>query len=335
MIKLNVHGVKVLVQSEDKDFQGMVRGNYSVFEEDYKENSDINIDFIYGSKEGKRLVTLDDTWHKIGSTVYYREKEIYTNMYYVEVHAQYENEKLKISSQVKVPASKSFRRKLTGRTHRKYNELLYAMRTSVHFPIFWFLERKRGMCLMHASAVTDEKNTLIFVGLDGSGKTSLALHKLSSGYRFMTDNFLLFDSKKLYAFPEAVRLEREMAERLGFKPDSKEIFGKLHFTLPKEKIALEAVPTAVFFTYFGKKTEVKEVSLEYLDSLLPKIHDYLQEFHSYSYLSVLDIILADNKRRPDLSRTLNALLSNAKCFVLVKSKKDSVESASELLESYL
>src|SRR5262245_57032937 len=68
------------------------------------------------------------------------------------------------------------------------------MRYLVHFPIAWHLERTRGWCLVHASAVTDGSRAILIAGPGGAGKTTTCVGLVSrAGMSVVTENLLFTD----------------------------------------------------------------------------------------------------------------------------------------------
>jgi hypothetical protein len=124
------------------------------------------------------------------------------------------------------------------------------MRLTVHYPLFWLLERSKGIGVLHASAVEKNGQTLIFTGLNGSGKSTLAAYFWQRlGYKLLSDNFLLYDSQILYGFPEVVRTPEKLinSEDIIYTL-STPVFKKYQAVLSPGLISMKAKPDAVFFT---------------------------------------------------------------------------------------
>ena len=88
---------------------------------------------------------------------------------------------------------------LRARNHQR------SLRWALHFPLFHCLGARKGLSLLHASALGFDDGAgcdraLVFCGMNGVGKSSLAAFLAGQpGYRFMTDNFLLAARERLPA----------------------------------------------------------------------------------------------------------------------------------------
>jgi len=76
-----------------------------------------------------------------------------------------------------------------------------------YYPIIWYLENFRSIYALHASAVTCHNKGVVIAGLDGAGKTSLALKFLQEeGSSFLSDNLLFCDRESVHSCFEALRI---------------------------------------------------------------------------------------------------------------------------------
>src|SRR6185436_16256728 len=79
------------------------------------------------------------------------------------------------------------------------------MRYLVHFPIAWHLERTRGWCLVHASAVSDGARAILIAGPGGAGKTTTCVGLVArAGMRVITENLLFTDGDAVFPLPEPI-----------------------------------------------------------------------------------------------------------------------------------
>ncbi len=182
---------------------------------------------------------------------------------------------------------------LRARNHQR------SLRWALHFPLFHCLGTRARLRLVHASALAVGDNAgadraLVFCGLNGVGKSTLAAFLARQpGYRFMTDNFLLTDERRVYGFPEVLRLDPAALAKLGLAPEGgTTVYGKHHLSLAPEAICLRAEPAACFLITNGEA-----LSLEPLDGVLAGralagLHAYLGEFPEQSYLAALPLLPA-------------------------------------------
>ena len=89
---------------------------------------------------------------------------------------------LKIRGEVKTTIKNTVKHliKSAAISNYSYKEMLFHQfyRELVLMPVFWILRHKFEKYLMHASAVSNGKETLVFLGNDGVGKTTVALKLL-------------------------------------------------------------------------------------------------------------------------------------------------------------
>ncbi|WP_298780233.1 hypothetical protein [uncultured Polaribacter sp.] len=77
-------------------------------------------------------------------------------------------------------------------------------------------EENEWMGVFHASAVSDDKKSVLFLGNSGNGKsTSLALLQ-ANGYTCLADDFVPMDKKnrEVYSFPAAISIKKNSLETL-------------------------------------------------------------------------------------------------------------------------
>jgi hypothetical protein len=80
----------------------------------------------------------------------------------------------------------------------------------IYFPVCWFLERERGLHLLHASCVELQNGAALFPGLSGVGKSTVAMYLLAKMRgRLLSDNLVLHDHERVYACPEPILLAAE------------------------------------------------------------------------------------------------------------------------------
>jgi len=85
----------------------------------------------------------------------------------------------------------------------------------LYYFVFWYLEYFKNTYTMHASAVQFSGMGVVFCGLEGIGKTSLALALLKEkGAYFLSDNLIFHDDKKVFPCYELTRLHKGEDEKL-------------------------------------------------------------------------------------------------------------------------
>ena len=182
---------------------------------------------------------------------------------------------------------------LRARNHQR------SLRWALHFPLFHCLGARKGLSLLHASALGFDDGAgcdraLVFCGLNGVGKSSLAAFLAGQpGYRFMTDNFLLADARAVYGFPEVLRLDADALARLGLAPQGgTTVYGKHHLSLPPENVCLHAAPAVCFLVANGAALSLEPLGAASALRAVAGLHAYLGEFPEHSYLAALPLLPA-------------------------------------------
>lgn len=178
-----------------------------------------------------------------------------------------------------------------------YNTLMQrVMRYSIYFPIFWLLKIKRGIILLHGGAVEKDGKTLVFIGLNQIGKSSLTIYFSNNGYKFLSDNFLLVDSEGIFAFPDTIRLEQEsfIHEHIGspiLKKTDIKIGREQYYAFSDNNVIPYAKPSVIFLLSASNKTEIKGMSVKNAMNKILSINLLVPESIDYSYINLLHWIL--------------------------------------------
>jgi hypothetical protein len=107
-----------------------------------------------------------------------------------------------------------------------------------------YVSNQNNLHCLHASAVEKDGQVIVFAGLNGVGKSTLALELVKKyGYKLFADNYLLINEKMAYFSPDQVRLKTESISQLNLKQGQVFGFGKhgvtgvLRSKLKKAKIS--------------------------------------------------------------------------------------------------
>jgi hypothetical protein len=102
-----------------------------------------------------------------------------------------------------------------------------------------------GLALFHASAVVADGDAYAFVGLSGSGKTSVAAQLVARGAKILTDDVLALKpvEGEIHAYAGPARISIERSELDGLGADGRERLGR-RLETPSEdgKVQLETRP---------------------------------------------------------------------------------------------
>lgn len=208
------------------------------------------------------------------------------------------------------------------------------MRQIIHYPLFFLLEQN-GFGFMHAAAVEKNGKAFVFVGANGSGKSTLALTLLQQGYRFLSDNFVLYRESRIYAFPEVVRASALTAEKLGWIPKGPKVFGKYQFPITTIPTSISAEVHAVFFVKPSTRLVLHQTPSQQLIPTITEMHRALGEFHYQSALAPAERLpgyhpITEKQRH----QRLVTLLDHARCGILEYDKPKEMKTAIKTLEAY-
>ena len=84
------------------------------------------------------------------------------------------------------------------------------------------IEEKKWMAVLHASAISNGKNCILFTGDSGNGKSTLAALLVANGYTLFADDFvpIAAATKKVFHFPAAISIkENAVATLLPYFPE--------------------------------------------------------------------------------------------------------------------
>lgn len=200
-------------------------------------------------------------------------------------------------------------------------------------PVTAQLLQHEGIVTLHASAVEHGGRAVVFTGLNGCGKSGLALHLVTSrGFRFMADNFALIrpGDLRVFAFPEPIRVgEVERPIALSCFSGNRKAYGKWQMTAEPENVCHEAALSCLVHVTIGERFGVKEVPSVPFARRLESLHRFLGETAEYSWVQLhfmwqhgIDLAeLADAARRE--------LCASVRCYEMTLPRADDFDSRYE------
>ncbi|RKE98830.1 hypothetical protein [Ichthyenterobacterium magnum] len=331
-----IYGVKVSLITNNLAFKNFVQAtlqNYGIVsQENHKFQISVRIDF-------NKKTQIKKSKFRVGNGVFLDEKHkklAIQHKLFLGEFTQINSNNLSIRGEVdnnfknKV---KHFIKSLAIKNY-SYKEMLFHQlyRELILMPVFWVLRHKFEKHLMHASAVSNGKQTLVFLGNDGVGKTTVALKLLKKeDTSFFGDNFLLYDSNKIYAFVDTLRVNKNDSKAIKTY-ESSSIFKKVyqgksrtHYNFNKDYISKSARPTQFFVLKQSNKNSKTTISKDQFINYTLAINDYVKEFDKYSYASNL-IFLYDTQFNIEQQETdfLSKLVSDSPCALLSLNKDQEV-----------
>ena len=220
---------------------------------------------------------------------------------------------------------------------KRFGRYQYAWRFLVHFPAFWLLGKLKGWEVDHGAAISKGDQALVLAGYDGSGKSTLAYYLCQhKGYAFLSDNFVLHDSKYVYVFPERIRLtDRSRAQLEIDREPSSSAFGKGRYDVEIGSVQAKVPIRLILLNTFGTRTQLLQQRLELCRQAIKSMRFFVPEFQEYnlfrSMISLIDLSTPVTEEPQALER----LLTNQNTFILMKAWDSSVEEVATVVEQCL
>jgi len=329
----------VNIRTSDSGFIKYIDNNFNFFKCGWKD-PDLQIDFDYHSRfEKKRQKKRDlnvrpEMTELLGPNVYLQDKHLFYAARGLKIGLSYDNRKMRIRAVFKETpltlkmffSPLSFRKNIINYRNQKYSNYHYVSRMILELPLFLLLELKTNISLLHGSCVEKNGCAIIFTGLGGCGKSTLASYLVfKMGYTFMADNYILFKKNEVFCFPKNIRLTPISMKLLNFKPQEVESWGKYHYRISENLISRTARATALLLTVLSPNFQLNPLSSHIAARYLISMHDFLKEFPNYSYLTFLPFLdkifldLIDQRQK-----NLENFVRDVPSYILRHTKKDPV-----------
>ena len=176
--------------------------------------------------------------------------------------ASWEGGRLRIEGAYRRKALKERARAwLGGSETQRFFELTYPL---IYYPLWFYLEATAGWHVLHASAVSRSSGAIIFAGLEGVGKTTLALALAGEGSTLLADNLIWYNEQQVMGVPEPIRLHDPsgpLLERVRLRPLPIGTTQKGFFALEGDSMGA-ARPRAVLLPVFGRVTDIEPLEAE-------------------------------------------------------------------------
>lgn len=198
-----------------------------------------------------------------------------------------------------------------------HEKFYYLIRYLAHFIILYMAQKEMGYSLVHGSAVTKDGEGLLFCGLPGCGKSSLALSLVSgSGFKLLSDNFLLVKDGFIYSFADMLRfssLDKGIAGVSGISDSGYIVKGKRFYSLDKNRLSPKAKLKSAYIICFTEDNFIKGIAAQEFLHLKNGVDAATKEFFEYSFIdifSLFDTFSSGMASGESLARSL----VGAKCY---------------------
>lgn len=210
----------------------------------------------------------------------------------------------------------------------------------VYFPLIRYLNHSRGWHVLHAGGVVGPNASWILAGLPGSGKSTFALSLLAQPEtRLLSDNLILYDAEKIFAFPEPLHLSQVSLEEAGAEvqrllgsPERTYSHDRRDYHPPARMRRWEAVPEALFLLSLADRFESRRLAPDLAVDRLLGFDLLAKEITAYEqFAAALDLVTPPGKssgedRRWQRRQALRSLLQKLDSFELML-KYRSLEQA--------
>lgn len=298
MITLNVHGINIEVYTSDAGLIDFIKKYYEIFlvtKLSWKRDIIIEIE-KYSYFTSRKNIHLDENFTVIGDNIRIdvpRKRYFFENNE-IQVLADFSSETIRIKATFQPLLVRHWLNILLqwyGRIQKYYNRFI--IKTVLHDSIFLLLERRNGIHILHATAVTDGKRTLIFTGLGWSGKSTLASAFLTKKwFTILSDNYCIVKEDRIYPFPELPRITSETAEILNITQGNKADGIKNYLNNPVKDIQKSYFIDSVFLCSYSKK-DFKIQPLNDHNMLyenIVAINHYTKEFPEYLNFALISFL---------------------------------------------
>lgn len=177
--------------------------------------------------------------------------------------------------------------------------------------LIYEMESIKGRYVLHASGVAKNKNGIVFLGLKGSGKSSLAINiAYKYGFDYMSDDKLIYDDENgiIYAAPDVIRLNKDMY----FETFDKRTDDLLNTDLYRKKIAfnINALPVVWENIAYPRMILMPKICMDkekYFEILIPPITEIYEALLEHR-------IVAFENSTSGILNSLNRLIKNCKVY---------------------
>jgi hypothetical protein len=205
----------------------------------------------------------------------------------------------------------------------------------IYFPLFWYLEAFSGIHPLHASSLFINGKCIVLSGLEGIGKTTLALGLLSKPEaQLMSDNLIGYDAQGVRGCPEPIRLHedgRKLVSHIAMTPMNDFKADKGFYQL-ETIITQSAQPVLVILPRFSEQTSLESITASRCADVLLNTNELTGELGKYDeFFSLLNLIDPIAGLREKRRKDLETLLSSADCYFLKMNRKDLLEQTLGLI----
>lgn len=340
MIKKDVFGLRIRIMSEDRTFYEMAQNTLASFNKPIGENISYDLDVKFlGCNRYIRTIKKNfdkQEYSKLGTGLYFNKNTFVwdSNEFFVEMKV---GKSLQIKAHYNERLDRSIRSDFLFRKDIRIGLYQNILRVLVLHPIFYLLEKEQGKYVLHSSLVEKDGKSICFIGYNGAGKSSIAYYlSRNMEYNLLSDNFSFYDDNYLYALPETIRISKDSLLGMNINSVNNALYstnGKIN--IKNEVKKLRTRPIAFVFCRIGteNKARLNQISNVKLVNWTISMHDYIKEFHNYSFAAALNHVDKMTKEDEILAckkvATLVNLTSEVPCFELINNNNFDFKNAAQ------
>lgn len=324
-LSLTIHKTRLTLESNSEDFITYAQGHLAMLLSPPVETPDVHVRLRWGQQLIPARSPIDD-YHRLSRRLLLGKDEIVQTEILLlpglQLRTSLAGANVSVDAAFR-PLSKRMRLHLGSKANREriYAALIYNL---VYFPLLWHIERSQQWYPLHASAVAWPQGAVILSGLGGVGKSTLTLAFLSNPHaQLVSDNLILHDGERIYAFPEPIHLDEQSLKLLTslnrrLKPtDQAFSHNRQSYEIPISDRVQSAKPRLFCTLRQGKKLNLRPISAEETleftlssDVLTRELDEYAQQA---AILNLLSPRAGSLQRRIE---TLRQLLAQMPCYEL-------------------
>jgi hypothetical protein len=225
--------------------------------------------------------------------------------------------------------------------HKPREEWFFALTyPCLYYPLLWYLEYFKSIHALHASGLYCANKGVILCGLEGIGKTSLALSLLDEpGAFFISDNLILYDDQRIYPCYELIRIHkdddpliwRDKFEKVNAFKTLKDFYQPA-FDIDSKGIK----PDILIFPCFSSRFFIEELKLSEAANTAIALSYLPAELNTYfQYRNLYNMFDAKFDPSASQGQQLTKLLGQVRCFKIGMPRQEGLEANAKKVRDFI
>ena len=234
------------------------------------------------------------------------------------------------------------RKKLEQNPHYRSEKYFSLLKYFVYFPVLWYGELFLSRFPLHASGIVLPGGAVAIGGVGGVGKTTTSM-ALFAAHRaqFLSENIILYDTRRFYQFYEPIRLDDHSLSLLGEEVENILERARLPegtreknlFHLRPERLSKAATARVVLLPEFAPQTQVQEVPAPRAVNLIHQYNLLTRELNDYYWFAAAAGLLRPERPLPEERiAALRQLLRRVPVYRLDIDRRKGIPSVMECIQ---